>query len=367
MDTMGITSREQLELLRSSAFESEHAQLYDTSYMEHETAARALELEIEHSLASISPDENSDEHRRVIRTQITIHRERQRALRPHLESGSGREDEEGNECVFIPAPNHWGANGDLDEESGSLSSVHNLLTWQAGYSPMTYTPMWEELPSPDIPYYSMLDPAAPPITYHLHRTREWSTSACRKFIYTAREYSDKYSLYQLEASHRGDNQVTAADFFRVAEYPQPAISILFSGIDKQRDAKAAYKSRCIHLRGPFSTPIKEYPDRQNKIPWSPRRFTYGGRRFVWKSGDSHDDVMPETLYEFQRDWAKPGSRSGKRMDDARPIKLVWGEKKRKGKVESYTIHFAGGIDQVFRELLLASQMARQVCLFSAME
>lgn len=231
---------------------------------------------------------------------------------------------------------------------------------------MSYTPLYEELPSPDIPYYTMLDPSQPPITYHLHRTREWTTSGCRKYIYTAREYSDKYSLYMLEASHRGDNQVTAADFYRVAEYPQRCISVLLSSIDK-RDAKSAYKSRCIHLQGPFSTPIKEYPDRQQKIPWSPRRFTYGGRRFVWKPGDPHDDVMPETLYEFQRDWAKAGSRSGKRNDDARPTKLVWGEKKRKGKVESYTIHFAGGVDQVFRELLLASQMARQVCLFTAME
>jgi hypothetical protein len=226
--------------------------------------------------------------------------------------------------------------------------------------------MYEELPSPDIPYHTMLDPSQPPITYHLHRTREWSTSDARKYIYTAREGSDRFSLYMLESSHRGDNQVTAAEFYRVAEFPQPCISILLSGIDK-RDSNAAYKSRCIHLRGPFSTPIKEYPDRQQKIPWSPRRFTYGGRRFVWKPGDPHDDVMPETLYEFQKDWAKPGSRTGKRNDDARPTKLVWGEKKRKGKVESYTIHFAGGMDQVFRELLLASQMARQVCLFTAME
>jgi hypothetical protein len=37
-------------------------------------------------------------------------------------------DEEGNECVFVPAPNHWGANGDLDEESGSLSSVCGVVT-----------------------------------------------------------------------------------------------------------------------------------------------------------------------------------------------------------------------------------------------
>jgi hypothetical protein len=117
---MGI-SHDHLELLRSSAFESEHAQLYDSSYLQHEAAALALDREIEHSLGSISPD--ADEHRRILRAQIQIHRERQRALRPHLESGSGIEDEEGNECVFVPAPNHWGANGDLDEESGSLSSV----------------------------------------------------------------------------------------------------------------------------------------------------------------------------------------------------------------------------------------------------
>lgn len=123
MGRMEFTSREHLELLRSSAFESEHAQLYDTSYLQHEAAAMALEQEIEQSLVSISPDETSDEHRRIARIQITIHRERQRALRPHLESGSGVTDEEGNECVFVPAPNHWGANGDLDEESGSLSSV----------------------------------------------------------------------------------------------------------------------------------------------------------------------------------------------------------------------------------------------------
>ena len=247
-----------------------------------------------------------------------------------------------------------------------MRQVHNLLTWQASYSPLSYAPMYEELPSPDIPYHTMLDPDQSPITYHLHRTREWSTSEAHKYIYTAREGTDRFSLYMLESSRRGDNQVTSAEFYRVAEFPISAITIMFSGIDK-RDSNAAYKSRCIHLKGPFATPVIEYPDRQQKIPWSPRRFTYGGRRFVWKPGDPHDDVMPETLYEFKHDWAKPGSRTGKRMDNATPMKLVWGEKKKKGKVESYTIHFAGGMDQVFRELLLASQMARQVCLFTAIE
>ncbi|KAH5136546.1 hypothetical protein HBH70_120270 [Parastagonospora nodorum] len=369
-----LPSHEHLEMMRSSAFESEHAWLYDASYQQHKAAALALEHQIEQSLASISPDENLDEQLRIIKTQISIHRERQRALRPHLESGSDQIDEYGNECIFVPAPNQWGANGDLDEESESLSAVQNLLTWQASYSPISYTPLYDELPSPDIPYHSLLDPNQPTTTYHLHRTREWTgSSGQRKYIYTAREYSDKYALYMLETSHRGDTQVNAADFFRVAEYPNPCISILFSGIDKKRittdsSKDAAYKSRCIHLRGPFSQPVKEYPDRQQKIPWSPRRFTYGGRRFVWKAGDPNDDTMPETLYEYQRDWAKPGSRTGKRVDDARPMtKLVWGEKKKQGKLDSYTIHFKGGMDQVFRELLLASQMARQVCLFTAVD
>jgi hypothetical protein len=118
-----LMSRDHLEMIRSAAFESEHAWLYDTSYQQHEAAALALENEIEQSLASISPDENMDEQIRIIKTQITIHRERQRALRPHLESGSDQIDEYGNECIFVPAPNQWGANGDLDEESESLSAV----------------------------------------------------------------------------------------------------------------------------------------------------------------------------------------------------------------------------------------------------
>ncbi|CAG5172791.1 uncharacterized protein ALTATR162_LOCUS7526 [Alternaria atra] len=369
MGRPALTSREHLELLRSSAFESEHAWLYDNSYSQHEAAALALEQQIEQSHASISPDDNSDEQVRIIKTQINIHQERQRALRPHLESGSDQIDEEGNECVFVPAPNQWGANGDLDEESESLSAIHNLLTWQTSYSPVSHAPL-DELPSPNIPYHSLLDPTQPTTTYNLHRTREWTgSSGFRKYIYSARDHSNKYALYMLEATHRDDSQVNAAEFFRVAEFPQPCISILLSGIDKKRmtTKDAAYKSRCIHLRGPFSQPIKEYPDRQQKIPWSPRRFTYGGRRFVWKQGDPNDDAMPETLYEYQQDWVKPGSRTGKRCDDAKPVKLVWGEKRRKGKVDSYTIHFRGGMDQVFREILLASQMARQVCLFTAMD
>lgn len=129
MARIELTSREHLDMLRSSAFESEHAWLYDASYQQHEAAALALEHEIE-SPASISPDENLDEQTRITKTQITIHRERQKALRPHLESGSDQLDEYGNECIFVPAPNQWGANGDLDEESETISAVRALCDYR---------------------------------------------------------------------------------------------------------------------------------------------------------------------------------------------------------------------------------------------
>ena len=104
MGSQESMTHERLELLRSSAFDSEHSWQYDTSYMEHEAAAVALEQEIEQSLASISPDENSGEQIRIIKTQIMIHRERQKALKQHLESGSGDLDGWGNECTLVPAP-----------------------------------------------------------------------------------------------------------------------------------------------------------------------------------------------------------------------------------------------------------------------
>jgi hypothetical protein len=103
--TMELSSRDQLELLRSSAFEAEHAWLYDYSYSQHEAAALALEQEIEQAYASILPDDNFDEQIRILQTQITIHRERQKALRPHLESGSDQFDVDGNELIFVPVPN----------------------------------------------------------------------------------------------------------------------------------------------------------------------------------------------------------------------------------------------------------------------
>lgn len=67
----------------------------------------------------------------------------------------------------------------------------------------------------------------------------------------------------------------------------------------------------------------------------------------------------ETLYETSRVWAKEGSKTGKMEDEVVGGRLCWGEK-HSGMRTDHTIYCAGGLDQAFREHLLASQLARFV-------
>ena len=57
--------------------------------------------------------------------------------------------------------------------------------------------------------------------------------------------------------------------------------------------------------------IKESPDRVDRKGWTPRRFVYGGRRFVWKQetrmGAHH--ICEEELWEVEKEWPKPGSKT----------------------------------------------------------
>lgn len=119
----------------------------------------------------------------------------------------------------------------------------------------------------------------PPVTYRLHRTREATISGGHRYIYTAREVTDRYAAYMLEALETSNEQITSTAFSRISEYPVACIQILLFEVEKQ-DGFTAYKSRHIHLRGLFNYPIMEYLDHAGRQPWSPRRFTYGPHRFV---------------------------------------------------------------------------------------
>jgi hypothetical protein len=67
--------------------------------------------------------------------------------------------------------------------------------------------------------------------------------------------------------------------------------------------------------------VVEIPDGEaERKDWSSRRFEYGGRNFVWKSGRADGkkadgglfkSLMWETLYETKRVWPKAGSKTGR--------------------------------------------------------
>jgi hypothetical protein len=111
--------------------------------------------------------------------------------------------------------------------------------------------------------------------------------------------------------------------------------------------------------------IVETPDRLERIPWAPRRFVYGGHRFVWKSVGGKRALRPESLFEYTWKIPKAGSKTGKQDDDALPTPLFWESQQRVSK--GWCVQCVGGLDQVFKEFLFASQMAKLAVMVEGMK
>jgi hypothetical protein len=105
------------------------------------------------------------------------------------------------------------------------------------------------------------------------------------------------------------------------------------------------------------TTVTSTPDRIEKKTWTPRRFIYGGRKFVWKEDKGRGGA--DALYEVKREWADPESKTGKVMDETFERPLVWLENKISAK-SVCTIHMVGGLDLLFREFLLAELLTRRL-------
>ena len=86
---------------------------------------------------------------------------------------------------------------------------------------------------------------------------------------------------------------------------------------------------------------------------------------MWKVRDKSEDTRPETLYEYTRTSPKPGSKTGKKSDDALPTSLFWSDPLPLMSHGKFTVHCVGGLDQVFKEYLFASQITKLVCMYTA--
>jgi hypothetical protein len=81
--------------------------------------------------------------------------------------------------------------------------------------------------------------------------------------------------------------------------------------------------------------------------------------FLWRP-EIRLDWGLETLYEVEKEWLKPGSKTGKMEEKTLGRKLFWGQYQTNNQVG--TIHFAGGIDQAFQEYMLASQLTKLIIM-----
>jgi hypothetical protein len=202
----------------------------------------------------------------------------------------------------------------------------------------------------------LLRPSLPEVTYHVYDEKVIRVGY--KWIYFHIKDSTKsQTLYTLSSCKRSRMQIPACTLARAGEYHSTCAHIIVFPV---RPRQYGWAGRMIGR--PFSittgtgTTVKVVPDRFERVSWTPRRFSYGGRRFVWREMTG---TSVEALYEVKREWADPNSKTGKKLDETFERPLMWGE----GKIATHkicTIHMVGGLDQLFREFLLADLVTQRL-------
>jgi hypothetical protein len=185
----------------------------------------------------------------------------------------------------------------------------------------------------------------------------------RSHWYFVKDATNTHVLYALQFLWSNEVPIVETVLRRAGEF-LPQIGATSVKIQKMKGGSFRLITRTI----PDMGAITEIPDGEmQRKDWSPRRFEYGGRNFVWKSASdegkkeggmfSSFGFAWETLYETRRVWAKSGSRTGKKEDETVGPRLCWGEKKG-GNGADHSIHMVGGLDLYFQEHLLAVQLSR---------
>ncbi|EAW11072.1 uncharacterized protein ACLA_067080 [Aspergillus clavatus NRRL 1] len=305
-------------------------------------------------------------NRKMFERQVEVHRERLAYLERLQQKGSF-------DGIVLP-PTVLDAMEELEkEEEGhwTLSQIRRDLHKHrkneiAAPEGDTVTPPSHLLPfldsdSSQIPFFSTSLPSAPPITYRITHSSELVDLGVRSHWFFVKDETNTHTLYALQALWSNVEPITEAVLRRAGEF-LPQIGAVSVRIRKT----AGGSFRLITSTIPDIGNITEIPDREaHRKDWAPRRFEYGGRKFVWKDGreDGKGGFFKpfawETLYETKRVWKKEGSKTGKMEDETVGARLCWGEKGGANGA-AHSIHMVGGLDIQFREHLLAAQLARLV-------
>jgi hypothetical protein len=200
----------------------------------------------------------------------------------------------------------------------------------------------------------LLATSLPDITYHVYVETRVDPDATR-IEYHVKD-DNKNTHYTFSAIKRGKFQIPRITMTRAAEYAIDCATIDVAPIKPERSSAAdGCIGRVMSIRNTTQTTISERPDAKLDKAWTPRRFTYGNRRFVWKE-EGTIKTSVEMLYEVEKE-TDHGVGNVDDQTHSRALVVVTA-KLSLGKVCSITM--VGGLDQMFREYLLASQVTRQM-------
>ncbi|SPO03273.1 uncharacterized protein DNG_05955 [Cephalotrichum gorgonifer] len=355
MDPHSAEDGRLLQLCRT-AFHAEHQRQFADAQRMHREAVAGLTKLVDDA------GWRDRERKRVARKQIKFHATRVEILRPIVEGRKAGLD------VVLPT---------------SLSMQESLMTvapngrlpigleevWLSDYTankaanptaaPVADTTTFQHLlQTPVPPYTPTLDPSLPDVTYHIYSSGEGVWPVGHIFYFKAKSMNEsRETLYVLQAPKRRRYQIPLATLHRSTEFTSPCVQVQIEPVKPESQNSlnlAMMKGRSFTLYGASKRPIVEKSDRVER-KWGNRRFHFAGREFVWET--AHNPAYPDTLYEVEKSWPKPGSKTGKREHKRLGRRLVWGDLKT-GLKKVGMIHMVGGLDQVFVEYVLASQLAR---------
>jgi hypothetical protein len=212
--------------------------------------------------------------------------------------------------------------------------------------------MLDENSTRSIPFYTpVLDKTQPEIKFHVYLSSENVFTSGRWYYFKVKDSSERQILYVLQGLKRHRYQVTQTTLSRATEFTSPCVQTFVAGVQSTGSKLDGGIGRQLTHITSSPLPVVDKPDRTKHIKWEPRRFTWGGRNFVWKQGKS---LTQTELCEIKREWPQPGSKTGKMMDECFEPIVHAQTKLALKKTSVVTFRYGCGEDFLFRELVLAS-------------
>lgn len=201
----------------------------------------------------------------------------------------------------------------------------------------------------------LLSTSLPDVTYQVFSEIRRDAEASR-IDYHVRD-DNKNTHYTFSATKRRKFQIPRVTMTRAAEYATDCAIIDIAPIKQESSGPIINGAigRAMSIRSTTQTTISEKPDAKLDKTWTPRRFTYGNRRFVWRE-EGAGATSIEKLYEVEKE-TDNGVGNVQDQTNSRVLAVATA-KPSFGK--PCTITMVGGLDQMFREYLLASQVTRRM-------